>query len=47
MCGVNLELMLDDVGVRMCTREATLSSFLAAALQLTGRSLCSMFFVKT
>jgi len=42
MCSVNLELMLGDVGVRVCARGATLSSFLAAAIWLTGRSLCSM-----
>jgi len=47
MCCVNLELMLDDVGVRVCAREATLSSFLAAALQMTGWSSCSMFCVNT
>jgi len=39
--------MLDDVGARACAREATLSLFLVAALQLTGWSLCSMFCGKT
>ena len=37
------ELMFDDVGVCTCAREAKPASFLAAALQLTGWSLCSMF----
>jgi len=44
---VNLALMLDDVGVCICAREATPASFLVATLQLTGRSLCRMFCVKT
>jgi hypothetical protein len=39
--------MLDDLGVCVCACGATLSLFLAAALQLTGQSLCSMFCVKT